>query len=87
VVVVAADIKKESEKWKKYIRDQKLDWINLADPNMRSNFRYEYNIETTPQIYILDGQKRIIAKKLDVEQIEDFIKKQIEISARNQNPG
>jgi peroxiredoxin len=83
VIVVAADIKKETDKWKKYIRDQKLDWINLADPHMRSNFRYEYNIETTPQIYILDDQKKIIAKKLDVEQIEEFINRQIEIRAMN----
>lgn len=87
VVVVAADIKKETDKWKKYIKDQKLDWINLADPNMQSNFRYEYNIETTPLVYILDDKKRIIAKKLDVDQVEDFIKKQIEINGRNQNPG
>jgi thiol-disulfide isomerase/thioredoxin len=83
VIVVAADIKKETDKWKKYIRDQKLDWINLADPHMRSNFRYEYNIETTPQLYILDDEKKIIAKKLDVEQIEEFINRQIEIRALN----
>jgi glutaredoxin-related protein len=68
---------------KKYVRDQKLDWINLADPHMRSNFRYEYNIETTPQLYILDEDKKIIAKKLDVEQIEEFINRQIEIRALN----
>lgn len=87
VVVVAADIKKETDKWKKYVKDQKLNWINLADPNMQSNFRYEYNIETTPLVYILDDKKKIIAKKLDVDQVEEFIKKQIEINGRNQNPG
>jgi len=87
VMVVAANIKKEVDKWKKYIRDQDLDWINLADPHVRSNFRYEYNIETTPQLYILDDQKKIIAKKLDVEQIEDFINKQLEIKSKNQISG
>lgn len=87
VKVVAANIKKDVDKWKKFIKDQDLNWINLADPNVRSNFRYEYNIESTPQLYILDNQKRIIAKKLDVEQIEDFIDKQIEIKLNNQSPG
>lgn len=87
VEVVAADIKKEVDKWKKYIKDQNLTWINLSDPEVRSNFRYEYNIETTPQIYILDSNKKIIAKKLDVEQIEEFINKQIEFKSKNQNPG
>lgn len=85
VEVVATNIKKEVDDWKKYIREQDLDWVNLADPQVRSNFRYEYNLETTPIIYILDSDKKIIAKKLDVEQIEGFINKQIEI--KNQNPG
>jgi len=87
VEVVATNIKKEVDKWKKYIKEQKLNWINLADPNVRSNFRYEYNLETTPIIYVLDNQKKIIAKKLDVDQIEEFINKQIEIKSNNQNPG
>ena len=83
VQVIAVDIKKDVDKWKKFIKDKDLDWINLADPNVRSNFRYEYNIETTPQMYILDSQKKIIAKKLDVEQVEDFIDRQIEIKSKN----
>ncbi|MCK5206730.1 MAG: TlpA family protein disulfide reductase, partial [Cyclobacteriaceae bacterium] len=87
VKVVAVNIKKDVDKWKKFIRDKDLDWINLADPNVRSNFRYEYNIETTPQMYILDVQKKIIAKKLDVEQVADFINKQIEIQSKSQSPG
>lgn len=87
VEVVAANIKKEVDRWKEYIREQKLNWINLADPNVRSNFRYEYNLETTPIIYVLDNQKKIIAKKLDVDQIEEFINKQIEIKSNSQNPG
>ncbi len=87
VKVIAANIKKDVDKWKKYIKEQDLNWINLADPKVRSNFRYEYNIETTPQLYILDDQKIIIAKKLDVEQIEEFIDKQIEIKSKSQNPG
>jgi len=87
VIVIAANIKKDVDKWKKYIREQKLDWVNLADPNMRSNFRYEFNIETTPQLFILDADKRIIAKKLDVEQIEDFINRQIEINKNMSKSG
>ncbi len=87
VQVVAVDIKKETHLWKKYIKEQDLNWINLADPEIRSNFRYEYNIETTPQIYVLDSDMKIIAKKLDVEQIEDFVNRQIELNAQSQNPG
>jgi hypothetical protein len=81
VVVVAANVKKDLDEWKEYVRKQELDVLNLADPHTRSNFRYEYNIETTPQVYILDDQKKILAKKLDVEQIEDFIERQNELKA------
>lgn len=79
VAVIATNIKKDVDKWKKYIKEQDLNFVNLADPNMRSNFRYEFNIETTPQLFILDQDKKIIAKKLDVEQIEEFINRQNEI--------
>lgn len=85
VEVVATNIKKDVDKWKKYVKEKELNWTNLADPNLRSNFRYEYNLETTPIIYILDDQKKIIAKKLDVDQIEEFINKQKEI--KSQIPG
>ena len=86
VEVVATNIKKDVDKWKKYVKEQDLNWINLADPHIRSNFRYEYNLETTPIIYVLDKQKKILAKKLDVDQLEEFINKQIEIK-NNQNSG
>ena len=63
----------EIDKWKNYIKENELDWINVADPNLRNNFRHDFDISTTPQIFILDKEKKIIAKRLDVEQIEDFI--------------
>lgn len=61
------------DKWKKYVEEGKLDWVNAADPYYRSNFRKEYNVRSTPQVYILDKDRKIVAKKLDVEQIADFI--------------
>ncbi|MEQ8535019.1 MAG: hypothetical protein RIB86_24405, partial [Imperialibacter sp.] len=46
---------------------------NAADPYYRSNMRRDYNVRTTPQVYILDKNKKIIAKKLEVEQLAGFI--------------
>ena len=87
VQVVAADIKKDIDKWKKFVRERKLSWINLSDPYVRSNFRYEYNIESTPTIYVLDRHKKIIAKKLDVDQLYEFIQKQKEIEKNQSTNG
>jgi hypothetical protein len=35
-----------------------------------------YHSETTPTIYILDDKKKIIAKKLPVNKLDDFLSKQ-----------
>lgn len=71
--VAAITVNTEVEKWKNFIKKFDLNWINLGDPNYRSNFRVQYNVRSTPQVYILNRDKEIIAKKLDVEQIETFI--------------
>ena len=63
----------DKAKWKKYIEDNQLDWINGWDPDRRTNFGFYYNIESTPMIYILDRNKVIIAKKLSVDDIPSFI--------------
>jgi peroxiredoxin len=63
----------DTDKWKNFIKEQKLDWLNLGDPLYQNNFRMEYNVRTTPQLYVLNQERRIIAKKIDVEQVLDFI--------------
>lgn len=63
----------EVDKWKKFIREKKLTWINVGDPYLHNNFRHDFDISSTPQVFILDSNKKIIAKKLDVAQIEDFL--------------
>jgi thiol-disulfide isomerase/thioredoxin len=60
-------------KWTKYIEDNKLAWINGWDPKRSSHFDYYYNVQSTPTVYILDKNKKIIAKKLGVEEIGPFI--------------
>ncbi|UXX78554.1 thioredoxin-like domain-containing protein [Reichenbachiella carrageenanivorans] len=72
--VAAVTVGTDIEKWKEFIQKFGLEgWLNLGDPHYKSNFRVQYNVRSTPQIYILDRNKEIIAKKLDVEQIEGFI--------------
>jgi thiol-disulfide isomerase/thioredoxin len=63
----------EKEKWTKYIEDNKLTWINGWDPQRLTRFDYFYNVQATPLVYILDKNKKIIAKKLPVEEIGPFI--------------
>ncbi len=83
IEVVAVGTSLENDGWRKFIRDKKLDWINISDfpganktpekyifeqkvTDLQSlNFRKTYDIFSTPQIYLLDQNKVILAKKLD----------------------
>lgn len=73
----------EMDKWKNFIKDFELDWINVADMEVKSNFRMQYNVRTTPVIYLLDKDKTIIAKKLDEEQLRALLNDRISIEKQN----
>ena len=61
------------DKYQKYIVEKKLDWINVYDGVHFNNLKDKYDIYSTPVIYILDKDKRIKAKRIDVEQIKSII--------------
>jgi thiol-disulfide isomerase/thioredoxin len=71
--VFAVCTTKDKEKWTRYIEDNKLTWVNGWDPERSSHYDYYYNVQSTPIVYILDKNKKIIAKKLAVEDISPFI--------------
>jgi thiol-disulfide isomerase/thioredoxin len=74
VEVFAVYTQHEYGKWKNYIKENKLDWINVADVVHLNNLKEKYDIFSTPVIYILDKNKVIQAKRIGAEQIEDVIK-------------
>ena len=88
----------ENKKWIEYVKENKLQWINISDfPDANENakfyiyekrvttlgslnFRLSYDIFSTPQVYLLDNEKRIIGKKLNalsltkmLEHLEDKV--------------
>jgi len=69
--VYAVCTKPEHDKWTKFIRDNKLKWINVGPTDMK--YKDMFNVYTAPIIYILDKEKRIIAKKLDAAMVKEFI--------------
>ena len=74
VAVVAIAVEQSPEEWKKFIREFKLNNVTHGyDYSLRTNYRQQYDVWTTPTVYVLDKNKKIIARKLPVEQIEDFI--------------
>ncbi|GAB3773362.1 hypothetical protein GCM10028818_14770 [Spirosoma horti] len=74
VEVVAIAIDQNPEDWKKFIKEFKLgNAINGYDYSFRTDYRHQYDVWTTPTVYVLDKDKKIIARKLPAEQIEDFV--------------
>lgn len=73
--------------WKKFITEKGFkDWVHVYQKqedkefeakNNIPNFRQLYNAHLTPTVYLLDEQKRIIAKQLTLEQFDDIIARQL----------
>src|SRR5690606_40591159 len=64
----------DRDEWTNFINEHELyDWINVYDPYHQTHFRDYYDIKSTPTIFILDREKKIIAKKLDVDQMPGFL--------------
>jgi peroxiredoxin len=64
----------EFDKWRKYIIDKKLDFINVYDPVHINNIKTKYDIFSTPKVYLLDKDKVIKSKHMPVEKISEIIK-------------
>ncbi|MDQ3141083.1 MAG: DUF5106 domain-containing protein [Bacteroidota bacterium] len=70
--------KDESTCWEALDTLQMGEWINVTDKEHYSRFRLIYDIKTTPQVYILDENKRILTKKIAFEQLGEVMDKLIQ---------
>ena len=62
-------------KWKNAIKKKKMNWINVDGPrSLTGNYHDQYDISTTPVIFILNRKKEIIAKQLRTDQFSQFFK-------------
>jgi thiol-disulfide isomerase/thioredoxin len=73
VEVVAVYVHQDAGKWKKFIQEKKLNWINVYDGVHLYDFKKRYDIYSYPVIYLLDKNKTILSKRIGVEQVEGMI--------------
>ncbi|MBP9990865.1 MAG: DUF5106 domain-containing protein [Bacteroidales bacterium] len=59
--------------WKKFIRDHNFDWINLDGGVANIDWHDVYDVITTPQIFLLDKDKKIIGKHLNADLFEKIL--------------
>lgn len=78
IKVFAVYTQVEREEWTKFVETNNItEWINVYDRYQQSGFRDYYDIYSTPVIYILDRDKKIIAKRIGVENIPGFLDNEI----------
>ena len=87
---------KEKEKWTDFIKTHHLEnWINVYQSEAqkkadevakRPSYKQLYDVIQTPTIFLLDADKRIIAKKLNLEQIDDMIQAKIKSQSISELP-
>lgn len=75
--VFAVSLDTSMQKMRDFIKEFKTTWITVNGPRsyLKVHVQKLYHADTTPTIYILDDKKKIIAKKLPVEKVEDFLTK------------
>lgn len=71
--IFAVNIEKDKQKWLNDIASHEQEWIHGNDINKKSDFLDVYSIFAIPQIFILDRDKRILAKDIGAEHIAKFL--------------
>lgn len=77
---------KDAESCWDFVEEKEIDiWLNTMDPYHQSRYKILYNINSTPQIFILDKDKNILVKRIGSEQLEEVMNNIIENDAAKQN--
>ena len=84
---------KDLELWKEFIKAKKMNnWINvyetdaqkkIVEQSKQPSYKQLYDVIQTPTLFLLDKNKKIIAKKLTLEQIDDLLNVKIKTPAEN----
>lgn len=62
------------KKWADFVKKHEMyDWLNVWDPSYQSQYKHKYDIASSPVLFLLDKDKKIIAKRIAPEQAEEII--------------
>ncbi len=77
VEVFAVVLNSTDQKWRDFVKKYQTDlWINVHDPTNRSIYA-KYFVDITPEIYVLNKERKIIGKNLKPDQIKLIIEKDL----------
>lgn len=88
VKMFTVSTKEDTAKWLEFIKAKGMeDWINTYDPGNKTNFRVFYDIYSTPVIYLLDENKKIMAKRIDVYNLKRLLAHELGLPMPEEEPG
>ena len=59
--------------WHQFIADHDLQWLNLDGGEANIDWHDVYDVVSTPQVYLIDEENRIMAKKFNAESFERIV--------------
>lgn len=93
VTIYAVKVDGKDDEWKKFIRDHNLSgWLHVYQTEQqakedeqakRASYRQLYDVYSTPLLYLLDENKRIVAKKLTYLQLDEIINLKLKTAKSN----
>ena len=75
---VAISLDTDKEKWQQYVQDNGLfTWLNTSElKGWKGDVSKRYNVYATPTMFLLDKDKKIIAKPNNVNQLKEKLAKE-----------
>jgi len=70
---LALNTDKQHVYWKKFVAQQAWQWLDLASPNGIENLEKQFAAVNLPVIYLLDKDKRIVAKRIQADQLGEAL--------------
>lgn len=71
--IYAVGYESNVEKWKKYVREHHLPFINVGGPNVNIDYQEAYNVHGAPTMIILNEERRIIMnKRISASHLQEF---------------
>jgi len=75
--VLATDNK---TRWKSFIKDNNLPWINVYDATLKNSFIQSYKLYMIPRTFLLSSDKHILLKDFEVDELQNFLNENIKKS-------
>lgn len=72
VEVFAIAVDTDDAEWREYVAKTGMPFVSVFDPTNRSIYG-KYYVDITPEIYVINPERKIIAKNLKVNQIAEVI--------------